>query len=87
MTSQPIAWPVPHIDAARCIGCGVCEQVCPTEAVEVRDGMASIVRPAACTFCDRCERSCPHDAIGRPFAIVFAPASHTRTDPSNGVQR
>ncbi|GIV95953.1 MAG: 4Fe-4S ferredoxin [Herpetosiphonaceae bacterium] len=65
-------WHVPLIDATRCTGCGTCQACCPTNAVEVRAGLAVVVRPEQCTFCERCERCCPEQAIGRPFAIVFA---------------
>jgi NAD-dependent dihydropyrimidine dehydrogenase PreA subunit len=64
---------LPIIDRQRCTGCGLCEQLCPTKAVEVRDGVAVVVRPEDCTFCDVCESYCPEGAIGRPFRIVFAP--------------
>lgn len=64
---------LPLIDHNRCTGCGLCEQLCPTHAVEVYAGKATIVRPADCTFCEVCESYCPVGAIGRPFAIVFAP--------------
>jgi NAD-dependent dihydropyrimidine dehydrogenase PreA subunit len=64
---------LPLIDLRRCTGCGICEQLCPTSAVEIRLGKAEIVRPEACSFCDVCESYCPEGAIGRPFTIVFAP--------------
>jgi NAD-dependent dihydropyrimidine dehydrogenase PreA subunit len=64
---------LPLIDPARCTGCGVCVQRCPTNAVAVRAHKATIVRPQACTYCDLCETYCPEGAIGRPFTIVFAP--------------
>lgn len=67
------AWPLPIIDLQRCNGCGFCERLCPTNAVEVHGGRAVIVRPHDCTFCDICETYCPEGAIGRPFRIVFAP--------------
>ena len=71
---QPL---IPRIDRRRCTGCAQCEQRCPTEAVAVRDGVAVIVRPDACSFCEVCERFCPTGAIGRPFAIRFAPSTST----------
>jgi MinD superfamily P-loop ATPase len=64
---------LPLIDQARCTGCGLCEQLCPTHAVLVLRGRARIVHPEACNFCDVCETYCPEGAIGRPYRIVFAP--------------
>jgi ferredoxin len=70
-TSQAL----PLIDLRRCTGCGICVELCPTQAVELRGGKALITRPAACTFCPLCESYCPERAIGRPFSVVFAPGS------------
>jgi NAD-dependent dihydropyrimidine dehydrogenase PreA subunit len=67
-------WVLPIIDLRRCSGCGLCEQLCPTQAVEVLGGRAEIVRPDQCTFCDICESYCPEGAIGRPFQVMFGPA-------------
>lgn len=69
MVSQE--WPIPLIDSERCTGCGECERLCPTRAVEVRGKLAVIVRPADCVFCEICESYCPSGAIGRPFKVVF----------------
>jgi ferredoxin len=65
-------WTLPEIDRERCTGCGNCEELCPTKAVAVVEGIAVIIHPEACTFCDRCERYCPEEAISRPFIIRFA---------------
>jgi formate hydrogenlyase subunit 6/NADH:ubiquinone oxidoreductase subunit I len=72
MDQHPQQLALPLIDWRRCTGCGLCEQLCPTKAVEVRDHRAVIVRPQDCSFCDVCESYCPAGAIGRPFTIVFA---------------
>ena len=63
---------LPLIDRQRCTGCRLCEQLCPTRAVEVRNGVAVVVRPEDCTFCEVCESYCLERAIGRPFTIVYA---------------
>ncbi len=71
MSASTSEWTLPQIDQERCTGCGICVERCPTSAVEVIDGHATIVRPRACTFCEICETYCPTGAIGRPFTIIF----------------
>lgn len=69
---------LPIIDLNICNGCGLCEQLCPTHAVAMRDGKARVVRPEDCNYCEICESYCPEGAIGRPFQIMFAPAASAR---------
>jgi MinD superfamily P-loop ATPase len=73
MTTKSAQQILPLIDLTRCTGCGLCAQLCPTNAVAVRAKRATIVLPQACTYCDLCETYCPEGAIGRPFTVVFAP--------------
>ena len=73
MTQHQDHYALPLVDQRRCTGCGLCAELCPTRAVELRAGKAAIVRPADCTFCEVCESYCPEGAIGRPFTIIFAP--------------
>ncbi len=54
-----------RIDPTRCIGCGMCEMVCETEAYWARGEKASVrkLRNYECTRDHACARNCPTDAI------------------------
>ncbi len=45
-----------------CYGCTHCMQVCPTEAIRVRNGKAKLLANR-CVDCGECVRACPVDAI------------------------
>lgn len=45
-----------------CIGCTHCTQVCPTEALRVRDGKAQLT-DSRCIDCSECMNACPVNAI------------------------
>lgn len=77
---------IPIINLARCSGCGLCVDLCPTHAVDLSGGKAVIARPDDCTYCEVCESYCPEGAIGRPFTVVFAPgvAPTQRDRPGHG---
>jgi ferredoxin len=64
--------PLPRIDQNLCIGCHRCVDVCPTQALDQRDGKAYLRHPLQCTYCTACEGVCPVDAIGLPFLIVLS---------------
>lgn len=50
------------VDYTRCRGCTTCIKSCPTEAVRVRRGKATILADR-CIDCGTCMRVCPHHAI------------------------
>jgi uncharacterized Fe-S center protein len=52
----------PHVDPARCIGCGACQKACAHSAITVADKKASIDH-AKCAGCGRCIGVCPKDAV------------------------
>jgi thioredoxin reductase (NADPH) len=54
----------PHIDNARCIGCGTCTEVCPEgEVLALIGGKAAIVNPHKCIGHSMCAEACPVGAI------------------------
>lgn len=49
------------LDKNKCKGCTNCIKRCPTEAIRVRNGKASIINER-CIDCGECIRVCPHSA-------------------------
>jgi electron transfer flavoprotein alpha subunit len=54
------------IDPAKCTVCGVCEEVCPFEAIKVHETWVEITDE--CTLCGMCVDSCEFGAISLPEA-------------------
>jgi NADH-quinone oxidoreductase subunit F len=46
-----------------CIGCTICAQHCPSEAISAIPYRRHEIDDSSCTRCDLCRRVCPHDAI------------------------
>jgi electron transport complex protein RnfB len=51
------------IDEARCIGCTLCIQVCPVDAIVGAAKLMHTVIAAQCTGCELCLAPCPVDCI------------------------
>lgn len=51
-----------RVNSERCTGCGACQDVCPTGAIELVDGIADI-RTDLCHECQACVDACPQGAI------------------------
>ena len=50
------------VDEEACIGCGLCEEICPYGAPESKDGKSEI-REVLCRGCGSCAAECPRQAI------------------------
>lgn len=51
-----------HVTDA-CVGCGICEKVCPSGSIRVVGGKA-VHTPGNCQTCLACAHACPQKAIG-----------------------
>ena len=51
-----------EVEGRTCDVCGVCEEICPVEAIEKKDGYYD-VDYEVCTSCMECVEACPHDVI------------------------
>jgi len=64
---------LPHIDTARCTGCGWCVADCPFHSLSLeREGWkkASVLHDAErCTGCKKCEVKCPFKVISMVVRI------------------
>jgi electron transport complex protein RnfB len=57
------ARPVAFIDEALCIGCTLCIQACPVDAIIGATKQMHTILPSLCTGCDLCVAPCPVDCI------------------------
>jgi NAD-dependent dihydropyrimidine dehydrogenase PreA subunit len=63
----------PVFDYEKCTGCGTCEELCPADAIYMKDmdGQEGpyLRYPEECWHCGSCRQDCPEEAI----SIVFPP--------------
>jgi len=53
----------PYVIIDGCIECGICERVCPYDAIFMSDDFEFVVDGEKCPGCHRCLDPCPVDAI------------------------
>ena len=73
------------IDPARCIGCTLCIQACPVDAILGAPKWMHTVVPEYCTGCDLCLAPCPVDCID--LIDIPALANWTQDDAYAARQR
>ena len=70
---------VAFIDEPRCIGCTLCIQACPVDAIVGAPRQMHTVVAELCTGCDLCVAPCPVDCI------AMLPASEPAWDPARAM--
>jgi ferredoxin len=52
-----------NLDQQKCIGCGMCTQVCPHGVITLTNKKAQVIDRDGCMECGACAMNCPTDAI------------------------
>ena len=67
---------VARIDESSCIGCTLCIQACPVDAIVGASKLMHTVIASECTGCELCLPPCPVDCISmQPLADTHAPGN------------
>ena len=53
------------VDKEKCTGCENCIEICPVDAISIKDKKASI-NEEECIECGNCVDECPNEAISLP---------------------
>lgn len=68
-----------------CVGCGICQQVCPSGSIRGENGRA-VHTPGRCQTCLACIHACPHRAIQLTVADRSGPVTqNTPGELSGGI--
>ena len=63
-----------RLDPEKCIGCGMCAEVCPHRVFSLEGGKARVADRDGCIECGGCARNCPVEAISVKAGVGCASA-------------
>ncbi len=74
------------LNTEKCVGCGMCNEVCPHAVFMMKDNKAVIQDLNACMECSACVKNCPVSALSATSGVGCAAAIIngflTGTEPS-----
>ena len=53
---------MPWVDENMCVGCGICVNECPVDAINMENGKA-VIDMKKCIRCKKCHEICPQKAV------------------------
>ncbi len=74
---------VPEINPEKCVGCGDCVDECPTGAVALVKGKATVAGSEQCIYCTTCESVCLYQAIRCPLEILLEGKNPSKSKPKS----
>jgi ferredoxin len=54
---------MPWVNQDLCIGCGICVDECPVEAITQEENRKAIINDDNCIRCGKCHEICPQNAV------------------------
>ena len=63
-----------ELNQDKCVGCGLCEIVCPHSVFAIEGNKAHVADRDACMECGACARNCPVQAIAVQAGVGCAAA-------------
>jgi NAD-dependent dihydropyrimidine dehydrogenase PreA subunit len=76
------------LDSDKCIGCGMCVEVCPHSVFQLDNRKAQITDKDSCMECGACQKNCPVQAIsvgaGVGCAYALIQGALKGTEPTCG---
>ena len=54
---------MPWVNEDLCVGCGICVDDCPVDAITLKDGQKAVINEDECIRCGQCHDICPQEAV------------------------
>jgi ferredoxin len=54
---------MPWVNEDLCVGCGVCVEDCPVDAITLKEEQKAVINEDECIRCGRCHDVCPQEAV------------------------